>query len=160
MAGPLQIGDIAAIARLAWDVYQYGFTDEHNASKSSRLCSARMGSLPTHSSRPTQQRIGGLHQSWTWPPPKQRRRFPLPTVGLSLRGITASSPTQLQTMAVCWSLLPSSLAILAVCLRGRRDPISSKSTGSLESAISHTALSEARGSPVTPGTRPADRLSS
>jgi hypothetical protein len=32
MAGPLQIGDIAVIARLAWDVYNLGFTVEHSAS--------------------------------------------------------------------------------------------------------------------------------
>lgn len=33
MAGPLQAGDIVAFGKLAWEVYQLGFTEEHNASK-------------------------------------------------------------------------------------------------------------------------------
>lgn len=45
MAGPLQVGDIATLAKLAWDVYQYGFTDEHNASKSLSLFLVRTPSI-------------------------------------------------------------------------------------------------------------------
>lgn len=33
MAGPLQVGDVVNLARLAWDVYQYGWSDDHNASE-------------------------------------------------------------------------------------------------------------------------------
>jgi hypothetical protein len=32
MAGPLQAGDIINFGRLAWDVYQLGWSEDHNAS--------------------------------------------------------------------------------------------------------------------------------
>lgn len=31
MAGPLEAGDLIAFARLAWMVYEYGFTEERSA---------------------------------------------------------------------------------------------------------------------------------
>lgn len=33
MAGPLQVGDLISLGRLAWEVYRYGWSEEHNASK-------------------------------------------------------------------------------------------------------------------------------
>ncbi|KAF5022559.1 hypothetical protein F66182_5392 [Fusarium sp. NRRL 66182] len=33
MAGPLQVGDLISIGRLAWDIYRYGWTEEHNATR-------------------------------------------------------------------------------------------------------------------------------
>lgn len=33
MAGPLQVGDVVNLARLAWDIYQYGWSDDHNATR-------------------------------------------------------------------------------------------------------------------------------
>lgn len=33
MAGPLQVGDIINLGRLAWDIYRFGWKEDHNASK-------------------------------------------------------------------------------------------------------------------------------
>ena len=33
MAGPLQVGDIINLGRLAWDIYRFGWSDDLNASK-------------------------------------------------------------------------------------------------------------------------------
>ena len=45
MTGPLQIGDIIALARLAWNIYEYGFTDEHNASKPPHFASLSQSTI-------------------------------------------------------------------------------------------------------------------
>lgn len=36
MAGPFQPSDIVTFGRLAWEIYQFGWADELNASKSWR----------------------------------------------------------------------------------------------------------------------------
>ncbi|KAF4983944.1 hypothetical protein FZEAL_769 [Fusarium zealandicum] len=33
MAGPLQVGDIINLGRIAWDIYLYGWSEDHNATK-------------------------------------------------------------------------------------------------------------------------------
>ncbi|EGU87587.1 hypothetical protein FOPG_06745 [Fusarium oxysporum f. sp. conglutinans race 2 54008] len=33
MAGPLQVGDLISLGRLAWEVYRYGWSEDHNATK-------------------------------------------------------------------------------------------------------------------------------
>ncbi|KAJ4246624.1 hypothetical protein NW762_013567 [Fusarium torreyae] len=33
MAGPLQVGDLISLGRLAWDVYRYGWNEEYNATR-------------------------------------------------------------------------------------------------------------------------------
>lgn len=33
MAGPLQVGDIVNISKLAWDVYKFGWDKDFNAGK-------------------------------------------------------------------------------------------------------------------------------
>ncbi|KAF4469847.1 hypothetical protein FALBO_3287 [Fusarium albosuccineum] len=33
MAGPLQVGDLVSLGRLAWDIYRYGWTEDHNATR-------------------------------------------------------------------------------------------------------------------------------
>jgi hypothetical protein len=37
MAGPLQVGDIISLGRLAWEIYRFGWTEDHNASKCSNF---------------------------------------------------------------------------------------------------------------------------
>lgn len=37
MAGPLQVGDIISLGRLAWEIYRFGWTEDHNASKCSKF---------------------------------------------------------------------------------------------------------------------------
>lgn len=38
MAGPLQVGDILNLGRLAWDIYRYGWKEDYNASKCRAQC--------------------------------------------------------------------------------------------------------------------------
>ncbi|KAM0344088.1 hypothetical protein ACHAPU_007809 [Fusarium lateritium] len=33
MAGPLQVGDIISLGRIAWDIYRFGWTEDHNATR-------------------------------------------------------------------------------------------------------------------------------
>ncbi|KAM0232656.1 hypothetical protein ACHAP5_010663 [Fusarium lateritium] len=33
MAGPLQVGDIISLGRLAWEIYRFGWTEDHNATR-------------------------------------------------------------------------------------------------------------------------------
>lgn len=33
MAGPLQVGDIINLGKIAWDIYKFGWSDDLNASK-------------------------------------------------------------------------------------------------------------------------------
>jgi hypothetical protein len=38
MAGPLQVGDILNLGRLAWDIYRYGWKEDYNASECRAWC--------------------------------------------------------------------------------------------------------------------------
>lgn len=90
MAGPLQIGDIATITKLAWDVYQFGFTEEHNASKLHLFHPSPLALLDMSSTR----RCSALHLPLCLTPTDLAAPnantvdIPSPTIRLSLRGIS------------------------------------------------------------------------